>query len=371
MKFIFENIDGDGRTNYARVGANYYFFVLFMVNQSTGSGSLIADVAEFITEEDGTTVAFENDIDDVSGEKNPDPYNDEDGTGVLERRMDAVFVFTGHLLSSSTSEEMSGITSTNDDADDENAIDNDENDPMDDADSEASAMNEKATQGAYATDIHPYENWIVSAGCDDAAYMWDPSNGECLIECRNHTDSVIACQFSHDGQYLATAGMDGKVCVYEASQSKLLFEFNELHEVTALCWHPRGPVLVAGTVDGTLWMWSMPQGKVMHVICTTQSSVTCLNFCPNGKFLLSGNQNSLFTLHDPKTGTVVWTLSKEDKRWHQGAVTCFRVVNEVVVCGGEGGGLLLLQLASGKLIGSLGGHSESIESLDFCPRFEG
>lgn len=64
---------------------------------------------------------------------------------------------------------------------------------------------------------HPSAPVIVSGGQDDMAYLWDSTTGEQLSAFEGHSDTVVSAGFSHDGQYIATGGMDGKIRVWKKS----------------------------------------------------------------------------------------------------------------------------------------------------------
>lgn len=59
--------------------------------------------------------------------------------------------------------------------------------------------------------------YAVTGGEDDKAYVWDAKTGDVLLECKDHKDSVIFADFSHDDEYLATGDMNGFVQVRETS----------------------------------------------------------------------------------------------------------------------------------------------------------
>lgn len=61
---------------------------------------------------------------------------------------------------------------------------------------------------------------MATGGCDDVGYMWDRTTGKALSKLDGHTDSVIGVKFSQDGKYLASAGMDGLIRVYEVVDSE-------------------------------------------------------------------------------------------------------------------------------------------------------
>lgn len=61
-------------------------------------------------------------------------------------------------------------------------------------------------------------------------------------------------------------------------------------------WHPRAPVLLAGTADGNTWMWKVPNGD-----CKTFQGPNCPATC--GRVLPDGESNcfSLWVEVDPVT----------------------------------------------------------------------
>lgn len=131
----------------------------------------------------------------------------------------------------------------------------------------------KPGQSVFTVDLHPaFPNppLAVSGGEDDMAYIFCPLppvgdnpsviNNETFapIPLDGHTDSVVAAKWSHDGDMVATGGMDGKVRVYKYNQTDgypLAVELDAGSEIQWIQWHPKGPVLAAGCEDSSVWLW--------------------------------------------------------------------------------------------------------------------
>lgn len=76
----------------------------------------------------------------------------------------------------------------------------------------------------YAVATSPTDiNLICSAGGDDKAYLWRKDTGAEVAILDGHKDSCIAVQFSFDGKFVATGGMDGQVRVYDLSNNNALY----------------------------------------------------------------------------------------------------------------------------------------------------
>ncbi|KAI9024034.1 WD40-repeat-containing domain protein [Hyaloraphidium curvatum] len=213
------------------------------------------------------------------------------------------------------------------------------------------------------------ENLACSGGEDDVAWLWKVDSGEDLFQLEGHSDSVIDVAFNCDGKFVATAGMDGKVLVWSTSDGKQVTALQAGTEITWINWHPRGNVLLAGTSDFTIWMWAIPSGTVMNVFSGHAAPVTCGQFTPDGKTVVSGSEDGECIVWDPKTAQPVRKLTAQDQRWHQEGVTCMAVNsdNTLLLTGSSDGRAILTHLGTGRLLASFEGHTESVEAVGFSP----
>ena len=109
----------------------------------------------------------------------------------------------------------------------------------------------------YAVDLHPQlQDRAASGGGDDKAFVWSVRDGTRIYETKQHSDSVLSVKFSPDGQYLATAGMDGVVHISNAETGELVNTLEGPDEINWIDWHPKGHLLIAGSLDTNVWMWN-------------------------------------------------------------------------------------------------------------------
>ncbi|SCV74422.1 BQ2448_8061 [Microbotryum intermedium] len=263
-------------------------------------------------------------------------------------------------------------------------------------------------QGAvFVLTLHPsQQNIAVSGGEDDLGLLFDTTTGEVLQRLEAHSDSVTSVGFSSDGEMVATGGMDGRVKVWarqkqanvadDWSKWALVQDLEGPDEVNVRCacadsaeqraegadsighpprrtqwidWHPKGNFLLAGGADGTVWMWKLPSGEVVHVLSGHTTPVTCGKWTPDGKFVTCSGDSTMI-LWDPRNGDQLHKLSPSDARFRlDGGVNCIAInpAATVAILGGAEGGLRAINLLAGTVLAQMQGHEEgtSVEQVAF------
>lgn len=227
----------------------------------------------------------------------------------------------------------------------------------------------------YTISVHPTAPLAVSGGGDDAGYIWNVTNGEILVKLTGHTDSVSVAAFSSDGEMVSTGGMDGKVRVWrrvgkeDYNTWEFLTELQGPDEVIWLRWHPKGPVLLAGSNDSTVWLWQLPSGNTMQVFAGHTGPVECGDFTPDGKRIVTACADNTLIYWDPRSPTPLFKLTGDDARFDLGGITSLAVnpASTIAVVGGAEGGVRVISLSKGEVISALGGHTEgeSVEAIAF------
>ncbi|RKP38736.1 WD40-repeat-containing domain protein [Dimargaris cristalligena] len=227
----------------------------------------------------------------------------------------------------------------------------------------------------YSVDLHPTDDTLVlTGGGDDKAYLWRRDTGEAVHPGNaldGFTDSVTAVGFNVDGSLMAAAGLDGQVRVWATATGQLTAALEgPSADVNWIEWHGKGNILLAGSADGTMWMWLLPSGQFMQVFSGHAESVTCGKFTPDGKTIVSGADNGSLIIWDPKTASAIHRLSgADDARFHSETITCVGITADstLAMTGSSDHTARLVHIQNGNIVGSLGGHTESIETVGFSP----
>ncbi|KAF2015659.1 acetyl-CoA synthetase-like protein [Aaosphaeria arxii CBS 175.79] len=172
--------------------------------------------------------------------------------------------------------------------------------------------------------VHP--SIVATGGGDDTGYVVDvsdiPAGGnvanvereglKSLFKLEGHSDSINAITFSYPkGQYVATAGLDGKLRVWQGEPAgkrwKFLAEAQEVEEINWLlpCPDPEHPNVVAlGANDGSVWVYQLDASQKDSPLTAIQAfylhteSCTAGSWSPDGKFLATVSEDSSFYVWD-------------------------------------------------------------------------
>jgi WD40 repeat protein len=201
-------------------------------------------------------------------------------------------------------------------------------------------------------------------------------------------DSVVGLSFSHDGTYLAAAGMDGYVRVWLADSGSLVAVLEGSGALIWVEWHPRGPVLVAGSDDGCTYLWEIShgfspaggqtyEGTCLHVFAGHAEAVTCGGFAAGGRLVVTATCAGILRVYSPKTGSLLFCI-EDHTNFHAGAITTLAChpVDAVVVSGDQGGRVCVVQVQTGKCKLTLPahpatGHTASVESIAISRQLRG
>jgi len=123
-------------------------------------------------------------------------------------------------------------------------------------------------QNVYCVAINPKSNLrIISGGGDDRGFLWnyfvnDDSDVESLgrnvnrcLELNDHQDTVTSVGFSSDGELAFTGGYDGIIQIWDSYTGELKAKFDGPEDIEWAQWHPKGRAIIAGSNDGTVWLW--------------------------------------------------------------------------------------------------------------------
>jgi WD40 repeat protein len=93
--------------------------------------------------------------------------------------------------------------------------------------------------------------FLVTAGRDHTARVWEVETGKMLTELRGHTDWVTDADFSSDHRLVVTAGQDKSVRVWNTADGRQIAQFRDATgQVWAVAFSPDQRYIVSASADG-------------------------------------------------------------------------------------------------------------------------
>ncbi|MEI6765670.1 MAG: caspase family protein [Bacteroidota bacterium] len=109
-----------------------------------------------------------------------------------------------------------------------------------------------------------------------------------LIIPLGHTDRITSISASSDGKYIASAGVDYKVKIWDVATGRELVTFYEHNRpVNAVTFTPDGTKLISADDDGMMYFRDVASYKMLKKV-SLGSEIFCMNVSPDGKLLAVG-----------------------------------------------------------------------------------
>ncbi len=150
----------------------------------------------------------------------------------------------------------------------------------------------------------------LAAGAGRTIRRWDVETGTERTPA-GHFNQVTTVAFSQNGKLLASAGVDGVICLWDlATKSEKSRLIGHEDRITALTSIPNTGILATSSTDRTIRLWDVTSGKQIKTIPGVETSVDSIAFSPDHKVLATGAwQDHSVRLWDAATGAELVKMS--------------------------------------------------------------
>lgn len=129
--------------------------------------------------------------------------------------------------------------------------------------------------------------WLAAGTINGTVYIWELSDGRLLYTLKNQTDPIRKLVFSADGAHLVTASFN-EAWIWSIDTGQLIKENSISLGITAVYAvdiAPKGNMLASARGDGSVWLQSLPSGKVIGRLGADRVTVSSLTFSEDGSLL--------------------------------------------------------------------------------------
>jgi WD40 repeat protein len=171
------------------------------------------------------------------------------------------------------------------------------------------------------TALQVTEQQLVSAAAGHI-HLWRLPSLEQQGDWVRHQGNVTALALSPNGRRLASTGDDGTLRLWEIPSGQLLHTWvqpQDDHSKTArqdaelltVTFHPHSPHLITGSADGAVTVWSLENLARHYILSRHQDAVTAVACWPGGDLLATGSADRHVHLWQLETKRRVAVLSHD------------------------------------------------------------
>jgi serine/threonine protein kinase len=164
---------------------------------------------------------------------------------------------------------------------------------------------------------------IASAGADKTALVWEVASGQRVFSYHGHSQPILALTWSPDGRHLASGGEDRAIHIWEPVKVTNTGFFASLfsagrgtpiygrhtQKVQALCWSPDSRYIASAGSDKTLQVWDANNTRARPIFTyhTPGSGLNTVAWSPNGRYIAAGGNDKSIQVWERATWNVLGT----------------------------------------------------------------
>ncbi|KAL2164664.1 hypothetical protein VTH06DRAFT_3881 [Thermothelomyces fergusii] len=202
----------------------------------------------------------------------------------------------------------------------------------------------------------PWDDVLVSGGCDRDVRVWDLSTGACLHTLRGHT-STVRCLKMSDANTAISGSRDTTLRIWDITTG-LCKNVLVGHQASVRCLEIKGDIVVSGSYDATAKVWSISEGRCLHTLTGHYSHIYAIAF--DGQRVATGSLDTSVRIWNVQTGECLAIL-----QGHTSLVGQLQMRGGTLVTGGSDGSVRVWSLERFCAIHRLAAHDNSVTSLQF------
>ncbi|KAK7414398.1 hypothetical protein QQX98_006763 [Neonectria punicea] len=202
----------------------------------------------------------------------------------------------------------------------------------------------------------PWDDTLVSGGCDRDVRVWNLKTGTCLHTLRGHT-STVRCLKMADANTAISGSRDTTLRVWDI-RTGLCKNVLVGHQSSVRCLEIKGDIVVSGSYDTFARVWSISEGRCLQTLQGHFSQIYAIAF--DGKRVVTGSLDTNVRIWDPTSGECLAIL-----QGHTSLVGQLQMRGDTLVTGGSDGSVRVWSLEKMCPIHRLAAHDNSVTSLQF------
>jgi WD40 repeat protein/uncharacterized caspase-like protein len=212
---------------------------------------------------------------------------------------------------------------------------------------------------------------VASGSRDQTIKLWEASTGRELRTLSGHSGFIRSVAFSPNAQTLASGSEDRTIKLWDVTTGRELAKLTgHFRAVTTVAFSADGKTLASGSFDKTIKLWEVGTNHDLRTLAGHASSISSVAFSADGKTLASAGADKTIKLW-AAAGRELRTLGGDvefaasDRRVDRGDCLAFSPDGKTLASGREDKTIKLWEVATGRELRTLSGHSGNVLSIAF------
>lgn len=209
--------------------------------------------------------------------------------------------------------------------------------------------------------IEAVKNWQTFEAQDALRFLLQLPNREIL---RGHVGGVNSTSYSPDGKFIVTAGSDKTARVWQLGTGQQVHILRHSGEVNYAAFNPtNGNQVVTASQDNMSTVWNLNTENSMPLLGHT-GSVQKITFSSDGKYVATASEDRTAFIYDASTGNLITKLVG-----HNGPVNsvAFSRNSQSVLTASDDSTVRIWDLLTGKTLAKFEGHTDGINTAVYDP----
>ncbi|MFN2549043.1 MAG: serine/threonine-protein kinase [Myxococcales bacterium] len=195
--------------------------------------------------------------------------------------------------------------------------------------------------------------------------IWDLSKARVADAMDLLQGPVTGVAFSRDARYLAASGHEEKAFLFVLAHGDRVPLEGHSDLVNCVAFAPDGNTVATGSSDGTVRLWTVPEGRQARVLSATgMGAVLTVAYSGDGKLLAAAGEDKAIRIWELKTGRV---LHRMDGPPDAVLTVAFSPHASLVASAGRDQAIRTWRVGNGKLRSTWLGHGARVWSIAFAP----
>ena len=152
-------------------------------------------------------------------------------------------------------------------------------------------------------DFSPDPNQIMTAGIDGKIRLWDLSTKKEIREFADHGSPIDSFQISREGGLIASGGRDQTIKIWSANDGKLIQSVDtKKKSINGLALAADGKLVASLSRDKLIRIWNIENGELIASLRGHLESITRIFFVSDSSHLISAARDGTIRVWNCKTG---------------------------------------------------------------------